>query len=217
MMKNNLFKRLLSSVFLIFIFYLILIVENYLFIIFLILLFLISAYEWNNLVKKKLLKFIGFLLLTFSFFTVNQIKNIDNNNNFFVFIILVSIGSDFGGYLIGKIFGGPKLTKISPNKTYSGFFGGFLFSILFCNVYTYKFNLSFFNYTFDIINLNFLIILLSLISQLGDLAISYYKRKAGIQDTGNIIPGHGGLLDRIDGMIFTFPIFYLFKIIYFDS
>lgn len=211
-MKNNFLKRLLSSILLLSIFYFILIIESYLFLIFLIFLFLVSIYEWNNLVKNKSLKLFGFIFLSLSYFTVHEIKNIDTNSSFFVFVISVCVGSDFGGYVFGKLLGGPKLTTISPKKTYSGFFGGILCAILFGFSCKFLFNLTLPNYTFHNFNFLLTIILLSVTSQFGDLVISFFKRKANLDDTGKIIPGHGGLLDRIDGMIFAFPLFYLFAI-----
>lgn len=214
MIKNNFLKRLFSSLFLFLIFYLILIVEDYIFIFFLISLLLISIYEWNNLVSKKLFKLVGILLLCFSFFTVYQIKNIDNNN-IFIFIILICVGSDLGGYFIGNLLGGPKLTKISPNKTISGLIGGIFFSIIFCTIYKHLINFLFYEDKFNLLDFNLLVILLSLISQQGDLTMSYFKRKANLKDTGSILPGHGGILDRIDGMVFVFPFFYIFLIINF--
>ena len=128
-----------------------------------------------------------------------------------LFITIICISTDIGGYLFGKIFKGPKLTKISPKKTYAGVFGSFFLPlILGLVVYEYQ-------YTDQIPDkgLYFLIIILfiSLISQIGDLIISYFKRKAKIKDTGKILPGHGGLLDRIDGIIFVFPFFYLIIVI----
>ena len=125
------------------------------------------------------------------------------------------IGTDIGGYVFGKLLKGPKLTKISPNKTYSGMFGSFILSIVFAHIY-FK-NSSFFSFlVVDKIELQtiYFVILISIISQIGDIVISFFKRKSKLKNTGRIIPGHGGLLDRIDGMIFAFPfIFILFKII----
>ena len=116
-----------------------------------------------------------------------------------LFIIMICIFSDIGGYIFGKTFKGKKLTKISPNKTYSGMFGSFILSIFFALGFSYYFNLE---------NLkNYLIIsfFVSLVCQLGDLFISYLKRKSEVKDTGNILPGHGGILDRIDGILFAMP------------
>ena len=110
--------------------------------------------------------------------------------------------------MFGKIFKGPKLTSISPNKTYMGMFGGFILSIvlaiLFFQIFLNLNENSLFQYKIYI-----LAILISSVSQLGDIVISYFKRIYNVKDTGNIIPGHGGLLDRIDGMIFAFPFSYI--------
>ena len=110
--------------------------------------------------------------------------------------------------MFGKIFKGPKLTSISPNKTYAGMFGGFIFAVLLATFFIQIFlNLnenSGFHYKIYIIT-----ILISSVSQLGDIVVSYFKRINNIKDTGKIIPGHGGLLDRIDGMIFAFPFSYI--------
>jgi len=136
-------------------------------------------------------------------------------------IVLICVFTDIGGYVFGKIFKGPKLTKISPNKTYSGMIGGYLCSIIFMSVYFN--NLDFVSQITNInltgkelyINNFILVIVISTVSQLGDIIVSYFKRLSKIKNTGKIIPGHGGLLDRIDGMIFAFPVTYLiFKIFY---
>ena len=140
---------------------------------------------------------------------------------YFLMFLFICIFTDIGGYIFGKLFKGPKLTKLSPKKTYAGVFGGYLFSIIFMTV--------FFNYADHISQItnietsakelsknNFILtIVISTISQLGDIVISYFKRKTKIKDTGKIIPGHGGLLDRIDGMIFAFPVaFLIIKFLY---
>ena len=118
-----------------------------------------------------------------------------------------------GGFIFGKLFKGPKLTKISPNKTYSGVLGGLTVSVLFTFYFIDYLNPFYVNK----IDLNYVIlfqiVIISLISQIGDLIISLFKRLSKIKDTGNIIPGHGGILDRIDGMIFALPISYCLNII----
>ena len=120
---------------------------------------------------------------------------------FVFYILLICIFSDVGGYVIGKTIGGKKLTKISPNKTISGSIGSFCFSVVPLLLF-YNFDKFDYSYTFN----NFLLCLeLSLVCQVGDIFISYIKRKAKIKDTGNFLPGHGGLLDRIDGIIFAIP------------
>ena len=122
----------------------------------------------------------------------------ENKQNVFLFILLICIFTDIGGYVFGKIFKGKKLTSISPNKTYAGMIGSFVCSLLICMLFIKYLNFS-----------NYLIIftfLISLVSQTGDLFISYLKRKGNIKNTGNFLPGHGGMLDRLDGMIFAVPL-----------
>ena len=172
-----------------------------------------SWIEFNNIInrihlrKKKLnlSKFLfKFLILIYlSFFTIVIIDEfIENQPNIswnLIFVISVCVLSDIGGYIFGKTFKGKKITKISPNKTYSGMFGSFFLSIIFA--LSYSFSLSFVDFSLIV----FLSILISFICQLGDLFISLLKRKAKLKDTGNILPGHGGILDRIDGIIFALP------------
>ena len=123
---------------------------------------------------------------------------------FVFYILLICIFSDVGGYVIGKTIGGKKLTKISPNKTISGSIGSFCFSVVPLLLF-YNFDKFDYSYTFN----NFLLCLeLSLVCQVGDIFISYIKRKAKIKDTGNLLPGHGGILDRLDGIIFAIPFSY---------
>ena len=110
-----------------------------------------------------------------------------------------------GGYIVGKIIGGKKLSKISPNKTISGTFGSFLFSIF---PLIFFLNMDYLNFTINFSNILYCL-MISLISQLGDLSVSFLKRKAKIKDTGKILPGHGGVLDRLDGIIFAVPFSYL--------
>tara|TARA_B100001027_G_C16232413_1_gene315288 strand:- start:507 stop:1145 length:639 start_codon:yes stop_codon:yes gene_type:complete len=166
------------------------------------------VYEFLNLVKKifkQNYKILLLLILILSYLTYVIIKTWlilsgDTNNDKIIFFILISIciASDIGGIIFGKIFKGKKLTKFSPNKTYSGMIGSYLFSfitllIIFGDLLSYK----------QIILFS---IFISSISQIGDLFISLLKRKAKIKDTDNILPGHGGLLDRFDGLIFVLPI-----------
>ena len=111
--------------------------------------------------------------------------------------------------MFGKTLKGPKLTRISPNKTFSGFFGSlFLAVIIIFSLLKFLNVKNLFKDSFDI-ELFLIILVISLISQIGDIIISYFKRLSKIKNTGKIIPGHGGLLDRIDGMIFAFPIYYI--------
>tara|TARA_A100001015_G_C14613996_1_gene565289 strand:+ start:269 stop:658 length:390 start_codon:yes stop_codon:yes gene_type:complete len=125
-----------------------------------------------------------------------------------LFIVTICIFTDIGGYIFGKIFNGPKFTQISPNKTYSGVFGSFLLSLIAGLIYLNYFAIGELVDT-DYVLIFLLILFISLISQIGDLLISYFKRKAKMKDTGKILPGHGGLLDRIDGLVFVMPTIYL--------
>ena len=214
MINKELQKRILSSLILIPVSLFFIIKGSFLFIFFILICFLITSYEWHKMSNKKPYYLPGLLFLILSFYCAYVIRTNDSNNlEFFLYILMVCVFTDIGGYIFGKVFKGPKLTKISPKKTYSGVIGGYILSII--SYYLFV-NLNLGNE----ININdfIFIILISTISQLGDITISYFKRLSKIKDTGKILPGHGGLLDRIDGMIFAFPTAYLvFKIIYFDS
>ena len=211
-MGKELQKRILSSIILIPIAVFFIFQGSIYFIFFLSLLFIAASYEWIKMCKTKyVMNFIGITFLIFSFFSAFYIRE-NFGFHFFLFIILICIFTDIGGYVFGKVFKGPKFTKISPNKTYSGVIGGFFISL--------SVGLFFFKYTKidflenDLSKILLAILFISFISQLGDLIISYFKRKAKLKNTGNILPGHGGLLDRIDGMIFVIPtIFILISII----
>ena len=206
-------KRLLSSFILIPIAIFFIIQGSVFFTFFLCILFLASSYEWFNMSKKNdLLKLSGIIFLLFSFYTAFELREKYSFESFLV-IIIVCIFTDIGGYVFGKIFKGPKLTKISPQKTYSGVIGSFLLSLVAGLIFINYLSEDMFNLNTNTLHVFLLILLISLISQLGDLIISYFKRKAKLKNTGKILPGHGGLLDRIDGMIFVFPICYLITIL----
>ena len=205
-------KRLLSSLILIPIAIFFIIKGSLFFIFFLSLLFLATSYEWIKMIKNNnLIIFFGIIFLSFSFYTAFYIRE-NSGLVFFLFIIIICIFTDIGGYVIGKIFKGPKLTKISPNKTYSGVIGSFLFSLIAGIIYINYFNTELKNISNPIILL-LVILFISLISQIGDLIMSFFKRKAKLKDTGNILPGHGGLLDRMDGLIFVVPTIHLLSLI----
>ena len=201
-------KRLLSSLFLIPITIFFIIQGSVFFAFFLSILFIASSYEWLQMNKNNnLLKLLGIIFLLISFYSASEIREY-RGFEYFLFIITVSIFTDIGGYLFGKTFNGPKLTKISPNKTYVGVFGGFLLSLIAGLIYLNYFEESEIVDT-DYILIFLLILFISSISQIGDLIISFFKRKAKLKDTGKILPGHGGLLDRIDGLVFVMPTIYL--------
>ncbi len=206
-------KRLLSSFILIPIAIFFIIQGSVFFTFFLSILFLASSYEWFNMSKKNiLLKLSGIIFLLFSFYTAFELREKYSFESFLV-IIVICIFTDIGGYVFGKTFKGPKLTKISPQKTYSGVIGSFLLSLVAGLIFINYLSEGMINLNTNTLNVFLLILLISLISQLGDLIISYFKRKAKLKNTGKILPGHGGLLDRIDGMIFVFPICYLITIL----
>ena len=210
MIYSELLKRIISSLIIIPIALFFIIKGSFLFIFFILICFLITSYEWHKMSNKKQYYLPGFLFLMLSFYSAYLIRANDSDSlKFFLHILIVCVSTDIGGYIFGKIFKGPKLIKISPKKTYSGVIGGYLMSII---LYYLFINL---NYGDEINSNDFIFILLiSTISQLGDITISYFKRLSKIKDTGKILPGHGGLLDRIDGMIFAFPAAYIiFKII----
>ena len=205
-MNKELQKRILSSVILLPLALYFILAGSFYFTFFTIICFFVSAYEWIKMVKKTEFKIIGTIFLFFSFYTFYDISK--DNLGIWFFIFLVCISTDIGGYIFGKLFKGPKLIKISPNKTYSGMIGGYLLSLIFLSIFMDWINSR--------VNIDWFVvtILISTVSQIGDIIISYFKRLSKVKDTGKIIPGHGGLLDRIDGMIFAFPIFYLIELTY---
>jgi len=208
---NENLKRFLSSVILLLLIFYIMQNSLLLFNIFLFILLIISIYEFCHFRFNKLIIFFGCICLLFSFYCVYLFRNANNEYSMFYFslVIITCISTDIGGFIFGKLIKGPKITKISPNKTYAGVFGSYFLSIIsFYFFLDYSNKQIFFSIEFVLI-----IILISSISQLGDLIISFFKRVSNIKDTGKIIPGHGGLLDRIDGMIFAFPTTYLFFVL----
>ena len=210
MIEKELQKRILSSIILLPISFFFIIQGSLTFIFFLILIFLATSFEWFKMTKKKdLLRIFGLFFLFFSFYSAVYLRQYIGLN-FFIFLIIICIFTDTGGYIFGKIFKGPRLTKISPKKTYSGVVGSFLISLLFGLIYIkYLGQKGKILLETDSIFIILLILFISLVSQIGDLIISYFKRKAKLKDTGKILPGHGGFLDRIDGIIFVMPITYL--------
>ncbi len=220
-MSNNLLKRILTSIILLFILFFCLLTSKFLWIYLLIIASIISFFEFNNLLKKiyknKNNKIINFNIISFVYLVFFILTGYHYYSaSILIFIISICILSDTGGYFIGKSIGGKKLTKISPNKTISGSIGSFIFSlfpILIFEIFKINFISSYTNN--NILTLVYLCLSLSLICQLGDLFISYFKRKAKVKDTGSLLPGHGGLLDRIDGFIFVLPTTYLLDRLFF--
>tara|TARA_B100000886_G_scaffold334279_1_gene289557 strand:+ start:3409 stop:4053 length:645 start_codon:yes stop_codon:yes gene_type:complete len=167
---------------------------------------------FGKIFKKKKIYHLIFQLLSIVYLTFIVLKlwTIFTGNNeiekLYIYIIfLICIFSDIGGFIFGKTLKGKKLTKISPKKTISGMIGSFILSITVVVIYSQKY--------FELTNIIIFSILISFISQIGDLIISYLKRKAQIKDTGIMLPGHGGALDRLDGLIFAIPLGLVLKIL----
>ena len=205
---RELHKRIITSISLIIILYLsfvnILILSTVLFAI----VFLLFN-EFYNIIKRILinrknyqLTFLFLILLYLIYFSVDiwLLLKTDsyNNKNILFFILIICISTDIGGYVFGKIFKGKKLSSVSPNKTYAGVLGSYLLSFVISLLFFNELNSKF----------NYLVItfIISSLSQIGDLFISYLKRKAKLKDAGSILPGHGGLLDRLDGILLATPI-----------
>ena len=220
MMNKELIKRTISSIILIPLVLFFIIKGTHYFNFFILICLFVSIYEWNLMSKKKNYKIFGIIFLTLSFYSAYYLRNeMSGDYLYFIMTLFICVFTDIGGYIFGKIFKGPRLTKISPKKTYSGVIGGYLFSIifiiLFLNNADHISEITNIEITIKELSLNNIILtfFISTVSQVGDIAVSYFKRKSKVKDTGKIIPGHGGLLDRIDGMIFAFPATYLiFKI-----
>ena len=208
---SNLKKRILTSVILI---SLVSLAFFYTFML-LVLLILVSTFTWiefnnliNRLISKNIFSKFFFKLITFIyllFFSYLIFKGITQDQFSYrlniIYILLICICSDTGGFIFGKTFKGKKLTKISPKKTVAGSIGSFILSLALVPIFHFALY-SVFNNTFHLILLAFVI---SFICQAGDLFISFLKRKANLKDTGDLLPGHGGVLDRIDGIIFAVP------------
>ena len=222
-MAVELGKRIITSIILFLIAIFCILIHKFVFVLILIVTLFVCFNEWRDINYKYFKKkqhnnwkyfFVQFVGLVYLFIFLSTSIALRGNNSesiaFFIIILCICIFSDIGGYVFGKVIGGKKLTKISPNKTISGSLGSFIFSIL----PVLLFNLQ--NYTgvsFEALSINIAFCLIvSLVCQLGDLLISYFKRLNKVKDTGTILPGHGGLLDRIDGLIFAIPTVYILKI-----
>ena len=206
-------KRLISSILMVPAIIFIVLLGSYYFIFFLYLCFAISIYEWINISNSKKYLVPGLFLLMLSFYAAYKVRYSSyygfDGASLFLFILFICVLTDLGGYFFGKILKGPKLTKISPKKTITGFIGGFLLPLIIIYIFIKSESLLFNNsLNENFLSFIFFIITISFISQIGDIAVSFFKRLSGIKNSGNIIPGHGGILDRIDGMIFVFLISY---------
>jgi phosphatidate cytidylyltransferase len=201
---NNFKKRFVVSLLAFPLIY-ILLYQKLLFNLLILIVFLFCLYEWNKIFKKRNpIFFLGLLILLVFLFSLIRIYNIEDFNLKFLWLILITWLTDIGGYIFGKLFGGPKLVKISPNKTWAGALGSLILSQLAFLIFfldnSYKFNVA----------IIFIQIFLSIVGQIGDILMSYIKRKNNKKDTSNLIPGHGGFLDRVDGLIWIIIIGNIF-------
>ena len=222
-MSQNLLKRIITSIILLSLLFFINFSHKYIFILSILTLGIFICIESNRLFSKLLItkktknsflnrydgKFLILNIITFFyifFIFCNFSYEIHKSESpvFFIYVISICFFTDIGGYVFGKTIGGKKLSKISPNKTISGTIGSFILSIVPLILVS---NFNYLELEFNLTNVLFCL-LISLISQLGDLFISLLKRKAKIKDTGNLLPGHGGVLDRVDGIIFAVPFSY---------
>ena len=216
MISSNIKKRLLTSIIL-FLLLILMYFYSYILIISLIVISLVTWIEFYGLIikiyvknnfknkfKRFIFKMFSLLFLSFVTFLIvaTEVKSPDMKI-FIIYSLLVSILSDMGGMIIGKTLKGKKLTKISPNKTVSGSIGAFIFSLILVPLFDQNL------YNHSIGTLITITLLISLTSQIGDLFISFIKRKARVKDTSDLLPGHGGFLDRIDGILFAIPIGFL--------
>ena len=229
-MSQNLLKRIITSIILLVLLFFINFSHQYIFVLSILLIGIVICIEANNIysrlissqmVKKNslsktfnpkffILNFLTFFYIFFVFCNLSYEIHKSEGPIFFLYIISICFLTDIGGYIFGKLIGGKKLSKISPNKTISGTIGSFIFSIFPLIIFL---NLDYLNLEFNFNNI-LLCLLVSLISQLGDLFISFFKRKVKIKDTGKLLPGHGGVLDRVDGIIFAIPFTYFLLKLY---
>lgn len=201
---NNFVKRLISALIMIPIAILLVYQGGMLFESLIVIAAILMAFEWQYITHhqgqpKNIWNIIGIALIAAPCLSLIWLRRQSHGFEIVMWLFLVVWGSDIGGYIFGKTFKGPKLAaKISPNKTWSGFAGGVLlagiFGSFFINLYNY-----------NIVNFITFAIIISIYSQISDLLESYVKRRFGVKDSGNIIPGHGGILDRVDGLILAAP------------
>ena len=223
-MSKNFLNRIITSFCLLSLLFLIIFSHQYIFLLSILIISIIIFIETHNIFSKLIanistvnktsskifnLRFLILNLITFCYiffifcyFSYEIFKF--EGHIFFLYLISICFCTDIGGYVFGKIIGGKKLSKISPNKTISGVIGSFIFSIIPLIIFL---KLDYLNLELDL-NYVFFNLTVSLVSQLGDLLVSFFKRKAKIKDTGKILPGHGGILDRVDGIIFAIPFSY---------
>ena len=214
-MNNELFKRILTSVILLPILYYVTVYSGIYLIILLMLFYTVSIYEIITNTKNLLFIISTGIFLIFSFYSFYFLRGDTEYSLVVLFWILTSTFlSDIGGYVFGKILKGRKLTKISPNKTYSGAIGSIVLSCLSLPIINLLQIYSFKKLLVNFFELKFLLfaMTISLVCQLGDLFVSFLKRKINLKNISNLLPGHGGILDRIDGLIFVLIFCFILRL-----
>jgi len=215
---TNLQKRILTSTIILPLSFFFILKGGYYLLLFLLTIFFIANNELFSVFKKNSNILFLDLILILALYSIYYLA--ENSFNLLLWAIILSICSDIGGYVFGKLFKWKKLTKISPKKTVSGALGSFIFSLL--SVFIIQIIIEIFPLRLELGIDNFLIpeffflaIVFSLVAQAGDLTISYFKRLEKIKDTGNILPGHGGIFDRIDGLMFVIIVTFIFYKLHF--
>jgi phosphatidate cytidylyltransferase len=214
-MGNELISRIFTSLILLPILFFTVIYSSFYLVVFLVLLYFLSMYEIIKNTKNILFIFFANILLLISFYSFYFLRGDTKYSLIIIFWVLISTFlSDMGGYIFGKLLKGKKLTKISPNKTYSGAIGSIILSCLSLPLTNILKIVFFTELLVNYLDLKFLLftILISFVCQLGDLFASFLKRKINIKNTSNILPGHGGILDRIDGLIFVLIFCFILKL-----
>jgi phosphatidate cytidylyltransferase len=163
----------------------------------------IAYHEYLPLAKTQMGKFLGLFYVAIPALSLIWLRE---HGIVPVLMVILSVWmTDCGAYFTGRSIGGPKLAPtISPNKTWSGLMGGVICSALVVGALAYYYQVPYWGAYFGVGAV------LAVISQLGDLFESHMKRRAGVKDSGTIIPGHGGVLDRIDGLLTAVPCFAIF-------
>ena len=209
---TNLEKRILTSLIVLPLSVFFVVKGGYLLTFFLIFILFAGFHELFSVFKKiKTVLFLS-LILILSLFSIYYLRVSTPDSALVLYLVIaISISSDIGGNVFGKIFKWKKLTKISPKKTISGVFGSYFFSVICLVVFLNIFMRDVIDLLPAYINIrSFLVaIIFSTVAQFGDLTISYFKRLEKIKDTGKILPGHGGIFDRIDGLMFVVILAYL--------
>jgi len=201
---TNFQKRILTSLIILPLSIFFVIYGGYFLLFFLFTIFFVANYELFSFFNKKITILFLDLILILALFSIYHLRDSSETSfKLLLWIIILCVCSDIGGYVFGKTFKWKKITKISPNKTLSGVFGSFIFSLLSLFIVenislTSSISIKFLEPKFF-----FLAIIFSLVAQIGDLTISFFKRLEDIKDTGKILPGHGGIFDRIDSMMFV--------------